>query len=339
MKIMRIMMLVVSCIMHVAIAMEDLDQQLINAIWDGNQRGVEALLDQGLSPDELGISPEDSRWPRKKAALFVAIKKEDAAMVELLLKRGANPNIALRVENGNEMREHLCTPLMIVAESGNSAIAEMLLAHGANVDTCLPSDHGACTPLHLAAARGHLRVVELLIRKGANPFCGDSLIGVMPLIWAIKNGRIDCVRCLLVTRAEAEEQDMCNKVKHLLLCIHRMRVVSGPNEPWRVANVEPCAGVLLPDLRLKQIRKLITKQLIQQLALEQMPRVESMLAMKDGNGQNALDCALANQQHEIARMLDLNDPESRENLCRLIEIKIQQVLREELKPKIEEKKT
>jgi ankyrin repeat protein len=47
--------------------------------------------------------------------------------VELLLENGAQPDF-------EDEDEHRCTPLSRAIETGNAAVIELLLAHGAKVD-------------------------------------------------------------------------------------------------------------------------------------------------------------------------------------------------------------
>ncbi len=80
----------------------------------------------------------------------------DGDMTKMLLEKGANPNIVER-----EMGQ---TPLHWAAFRGRKTAAEMLLAHGANVDT---RDWYGKTPLSLAKENGHTEMVELLKKHGA----------------------------------------------------------------------------------------------------------------------------------------------------------------------------
>ena len=50
--------------------------------------------------------------------------------------------------------------------SGHVAVAEMLIAAGADVNPA--NDAGGWTPLHHAVHNGHLDVVQLLLRHGAD---------------------------------------------------------------------------------------------------------------------------------------------------------------------------
>jgi len=77
-------------------------------------------------------------------------------MTKMLLEKGANPNT---VE-----REYGQTPLHRAAMRGRKAAAEMLLAHGADMNT---RDWYGKTPLSLAKEGGHTEIVELLRKHGA----------------------------------------------------------------------------------------------------------------------------------------------------------------------------
>ncbi|MCB9593152.1 MAG: ankyrin repeat domain-containing protein [Sandaracinaceae bacterium] len=58
------------------------------------------------------------------------------------------------------------TPLHVAAKRGQAAVAELLLAQGADVHG--PTHGGGWTPIVHAAYRGHLEVVRLLIERGAD---------------------------------------------------------------------------------------------------------------------------------------------------------------------------
>jgi ankyrin repeat protein len=77
-------------------------------------------------------------------------------MTKMLLEKGANPNIVERTDGR--------TPLHYAALQGQKTIAEILLAHGANMDT---RDWYGRTPLSLAKEGGHTDIVELLRKHGA----------------------------------------------------------------------------------------------------------------------------------------------------------------------------
>ena len=64
------------------------------------------------------------------------------------------------------LAQHGITPLITAAANGHVAVAEMLIAAGADVN--LKSTISWSTPLHRAAEWGQLEVVQLLLRHGAD---------------------------------------------------------------------------------------------------------------------------------------------------------------------------
>ena len=80
-------------------------------------------------------------------------------MAELLLDHGADVN-----ETGPNYTDRL-PPLILAAKHGFKAVAEVLLAHKADVNVKAP---GGETPLHVAVANGFMAVAELLISHGAD---------------------------------------------------------------------------------------------------------------------------------------------------------------------------
>ncbi len=77
------------------------------------------------------------------------------------------------------------TPLQFAAGYGHKAIAELLIAKGANVKA---KNNNGFTALHLAASEGHKEVVELLIANGADVNAKDEA-GETPMDYAYES---DC---------------------------------------------------------------------------------------------------------------------------------------------------
>jgi len=89
--------------------------------------------------------------------IHLAVAKGNIAMIELLLKAGADVNAA--DFSG-------ITPLNMAAFEGNATVVGILLAAGATVNTVGYRDKS--TPLCVAASRGNLEVVKVLLAHGAN---------------------------------------------------------------------------------------------------------------------------------------------------------------------------
>ncbi|CAK7272634.1 hypothetical protein SEPCBS119000_005229 [Sporothrix epigloea] len=125
---------------------------LLWAVTNGNLRLAEALLDGSL----LAASDTSAAKNRGQTALHIATEANDEAMVCLLLRYEADPNV-------------VCyggwTPLHQPAQNGHKAVVSLLLRYKA--DPNVTSD-GVSTPLHSAAEYGHEAVVSLLLDAGAD---------------------------------------------------------------------------------------------------------------------------------------------------------------------------
>ena len=134
-----------------AAARDDLD--VFEAAAAGDTERLRSLV--AADPALANATAPDGFSPLGLAAFF---KREDAARA--LLEHGADPSAPSR----NVMK---VTPLhSAVADGGNTAIAKMLIAAGAEVNVA--QRHG-WTPLHGAAATGDVEVVRLLLARGADP--------------------------------------------------------------------------------------------------------------------------------------------------------------------------
>eukprot|EP00210_Caulerpa_lentillifera_P009480 g9040.t1 len=96
-----------------------------------------------------------------KSALYVATDETLPDFVDILLARGANPNL--------QETELKWAALHKAAFHGNAAIVELLLKANAEVDL-LTSDGD--TPLHVAAWKGHAHIAKLLLDAGAGKNIG-----------------------------------------------------------------------------------------------------------------------------------------------------------------------
>jgi ankyrin repeat protein len=125
--------------------------------------------------------------------LSIACTNGNGAMVELLLKAGADPNTTLP---GGE------TVLMTAARTGKVEAVNALITHGAAVNANEP--RGGQTPLMWAAAEGNVGAVEGLLKAGADLHAQlDS--GYTSLLFAVREGRTGVVRTLLKAGANVNE--------------------------------------------------------------------------------------------------------------------------------------
>jgi ankyrin repeat protein len=128
-------------------------------------------------------------------ALSMAVIQENEAVVELLLKYGANPNI----QNKNEW-----TPLMYAADKRHKNIAEMLLKHYANPNN--QSREGGTVALHLAILNTDEDIVKLLLKNKADPNVKDSS-GWTSLMKAVESKHTGIAESLLNYGVKINEQE------------------------------------------------------------------------------------------------------------------------------------
>lgn len=124
-------------------------QSYLFALQRGDMKQVQIYLAGGIP---LDYHFEDGGG----TPITVAASSGQAAVVSLLLKLGANPNLT---DRGSY------TPLHWAAFYGHTAVVSLLLANGAKIDA---QQNTGSTPLLLAVIRNRPTVVELLLKHGAN---------------------------------------------------------------------------------------------------------------------------------------------------------------------------
>jgi ankyrin repeat protein len=97
-------------------------------------------------------------------ALQIAARGNQTAIMEMLLRNGADPNLS-GGEYGN-------TPLHDAAERGAIEAARLLLENGADVNSRTKRGH---PPIHLATSKGKDEMVALLLEHGAAPMPVEPL--------------------------------------------------------------------------------------------------------------------------------------------------------------------
>jgi ankyrin repeat protein len=157
--------------------------------------------------------------------LYLACVNGSAAMIGKLLEAGADANAA--TTEGE-------TALMTVARTGNVEAAKVLLAHGADVNS--KEQWRQQTPLMWAVAESHPEMAQELIAHGANVNARQvtwnwerqitkeprekwmPLGGLTPLLFAARQGCLDCARILVKSGAEINAADP-NNISPVLMAV------------------------------------------------------------------------------------------------------------------------
>jgi ankyrin repeat protein len=158
--------------------------------------------------------------------LYSAAYRGNAEILECLLRRGADPNVAGHY--GHEsMHNGLIRPIHAAAGGGHVEAVAHLLEHGAD----LRGGNRYQTPLLLAAEAGHKPVVKLLVKQGAlaDVFVASALgkreavrtllardpsrarrkteFGVTALMIAAAHGFVEIAEALLAAGADPQARD------------------------------------------------------------------------------------------------------------------------------------
>ncbi len=133
-------------------------------------------------------------------SLFDACAAGELERVERLLRDSASG--ALGAPAVNDYSADGWTPLHLAAFFGHARIAELLIAHHADVRARSRNANGN-TPLHAALAGNHKFVAGLLIGHGADVNAPDAQ-GWRPLHLAAANNNMDAITQLIAQGADVQ---------------------------------------------------------------------------------------------------------------------------------------
>ena len=154
---------------------------LIEAVKSGDAAAVRSLV----ARSDVNATQDDGT-----TALHWAVHRDDAAMVDLLIKAGAN------VKATNRYR---MSPLALAASNGSAKAIERLIAGGASANDRVASEE---TVLMAAARSGRPEAVRALLAHGADVNARDTVHAQTPLMWAAARGSATVVKVLLEAGAD-----------------------------------------------------------------------------------------------------------------------------------------
>lgn len=213
---------------------------LMWAVYEGDAERAADLIEAGADVNASNLYGSN--------AMQLGAEVADVEILKMLLDAGAD------VDSANPEGQ---TTLMLVARTGNVEAARLLVRNGATIDA--REQWGEQTALMWAAARRHPEMVEFLIEQGADINArskwrdyqrhitsearAKSLDsgGLTPLLYAIRENCIECVRVLIEHGVDVDLPDP-DRVSPLLLAVL--------NSNWDIANqlVEAGADVQQWDI-------------------------------------------------------------------------------------------
>lgn len=149
---------------------------------------VQMLLDAGSEPNGIA-SNAYLGIPGWKTPLILAVETGDLELIEVVLRGGADVNLAAR--NGRAR-----TPLQRACELCNLPVVKLLLSRQADVNG-EPAIRAGGTALQLTAIGGSIEIANLLLQNGANVRAHPAKVhGRTPFEGAAEHGRLDMLKVI-----------------------------------------------------------------------------------------------------------------------------------------------
>ena len=160
---------------------------LVDAARNGNVDAVQRIAQERRRPEPSA--------PDGSTAVHWAVHGDNLAMLNALLAAGAKPDSVTRYK---------IAPLTLAAQNGNAALVERLLAAGANPDT---ASGGGQTALMTAARNGSVAAVTRAAETRCDRWVSrNPSAGRPPLMFATGEGNTDAARLLLEFGAKRDQR-------------------------------------------------------------------------------------------------------------------------------------
>jgi ankyrin repeat protein len=154
--------------------------QLFKAVSEGNKESVTKLLDKGI---DVNCRDIEGNTP-----LIIATRVKNIDLVEILLEKGANFNLA----NNDKL-----SAMWYAIGQGSLDIVKIFHSYG----EALNQNINGLSYFYLALHRGHFDIADYLIENGAN-INKQEETGLSPLMIACEERRIDIVKYLISNKVD-----------------------------------------------------------------------------------------------------------------------------------------
>ncbi|KAI7568894.1 purine and uridine phosphorylase [Hortaea werneckii] len=245
---------------------------LDKACQEGQDKAVERLMDRSSDITDVEYY---------RSAIFTAIERGHHTPVEIMLRKGVDPNSL------SSIFEQLLTR---ASEKGFEGIVELLLRNGAD------SGGRGNTALFLASENGHRKIVERLLKSGADVNTNQGFSSSRTALYvASKAGHVDIVKVLLKNGADPNGHPKKYRFKVIAL---QVVSESGCKETTKVSLDADADINAVSDTALQAAAKRGDKETVEML-LDAGADVNA----QGGRCGNALQTAAEENNDEIVRIL------------------------------------
>ncbi|XP_071507636.1 uncharacterized protein [Diadema antillarum] len=164
---------------------------LIDAVRDGDMEILKSLLDKYSS---FNLNKLDKN--HMSLLHHAAINNRDVIARDLVI-RGADTEV--------KTLDTKATPLHFAARMNSAAVAHVLLAQCANVESATTA---GMTPLHISARRGHIAVTKELLSLGKASVSAQDSEGATPLHYGAMSGNPHVCRLLIEHGADIRAKEV-----------------------------------------------------------------------------------------------------------------------------------